>query len=82
VQRRAAQLAPDVAGGQVHAVATHLSGRAFEPAVDSFLQGFEVALLLSAGVLVVGGFVGFRACGTFQISVSADRHATDVALRK
>jgi MFS transporter, DHA2 family, methylenomycin A resistance protein len=58
-QRRAAQVGTEVAGGQVHAVAEHLGAPAHDPAVISFLQGFEVALLVAGGVIAAAGMVGF-----------------------
>ena len=58
-RRNAAQAGADVAGGQVHAAAAHLTGHAFDLAVTSFLRGFELALILAAGVLVVGAVLGF-----------------------
>jgi MFS transporter, DHA2 family, methylenomycin A resistance protein len=59
-QRRAAQVGADVAGGQVHAAAAHVSGHVLGDAVASFLQGFEAALVVAAVILVVGGLMGFR----------------------
>jgi MFS transporter, DHA2 family, methylenomycin A resistance protein len=81
-QRRAAQVGEDVAGGQVHAAAAHVSGRALDPAVASFLQGFEIALLLAGVILAVGGIVGFRGLRHLQIPVSQQRQMTGAGTRK
>src|SRR5439155_8971156 len=43
-QRQAAHAGADVAGGQVHTAAAHLSEHALDAAVASFLRGFELAL--------------------------------------
>ena len=48
-QRRAAQVGTEVAGGQVHAAAKLIGGHALDPAVSSFLQGFEIALFVAGG---------------------------------
>ena len=45
-RQSAAQFGADVAGGQVHQVAASLGQNALNPAVASFLRGFELALLL------------------------------------
>jgi MFS transporter, DHA2 family, methylenomycin A resistance protein len=60
-RRRAATVTADVAGGQVHAAAGYVGARALQPAVSSFLQGFEVTLLLAGAILAFAGAVGF--CG-------------------
>jgi MFS transporter, DHA2 family, methylenomycin A resistance protein len=77
-QRRAAQVAADVAGGQVHVAAARVSGHSLQPAVASFLQGFELALLLAGVILAVGGIVGFRGLRHLRRPVSRehqnDRH--------
>jgi hypothetical protein len=73
-QRQAAQVAADVAGGQVHAAAAHVTGRALQPAVASFHQGFELALLLAGAVLAVGGIVGFRGLRHLRRPVSREHH--------
>jgi MFS transporter, DHA2 family, methylenomycin A resistance protein len=76
-QQQAAQAGADVAGGQVHAAAAHVSGHALDPAVTSFLQGFELALLLAGVILAVGGIVGFRGLRHLQIPVPPERQMTD-----
>src|SRR5580693_7424140 len=58
-QQRAAQVGTEVAGGQVHAAAAYVGGHAYDPAVASFLQGFEFTLLVAGAVLVAAGVVGF-----------------------
>ena len=72
-QLRAAQVGADVAGGQVHAAAAYVNGGALNPAVDSFLHGFELVLLLAGAILVIGGVVGFRGLRHLQVPVSRDR---------
>jgi hypothetical protein len=57
-QRRAAQVGTEVAGGQVRAAAAYVGGHANDPAVASFLQGFEFALLVAGAVLAAA-----RDCG-------------------
>src|SRR5215475_12838859 len=69
-RRRAAEVGPDVAGGQVHAAAGQLSTGALDPAVTSFLQGFELALLLAGIILAVAGIVGFQGLRQLRIPVS------------
>jgi MFS transporter, DHA2 family, methylenomycin A resistance protein len=59
-RRQAADVGTEVAGGQVHAAAAHVAGHPLDPAVTSFLRGFELALLLAAAILAVGATVGFR----------------------
>jgi len=76
-QLRAAQVSADVAGGQVHAAAAHVNGHALDPAVGSFLQGFELALLLAGLVLAISGLVGFRGLRHLQVPGSPGRQATD-----
>jgi MFS transporter, DHA2 family, methylenomycin A resistance protein len=58
-QQRAAQAGGDVAGGQVHIAARLVSGDALDPAIASFLRGFEIALLLAAAIIALGGAAGF-----------------------
>jgi MFS transporter, DHA2 family, methylenomycin A resistance protein len=66
-RRRAAQVGSDVAGGQVHAAAGHVGGTALNPAVTSFLQGFELVLVLAGVILAIGGIVGFQGLRHLQI---------------
>jgi EmrB/QacA subfamily drug resistance transporter len=73
-QVRAAKVGSEVAGGQVHAAAAYVNGGALDPAVNSFLQGFELALLVAGVILALGGFVGFRGLRHLQIPVSRERH--------
>jgi hypothetical protein len=77
-QRRAAQVGADVAGGQVHAAAAYVSGHALDPAVASFLQGFELALLLAGVILASGAIVGFRGLRYLRSPVSREHQVTDV----
>jgi hypothetical protein len=58
-QRRAAQVGTEVAGGQVHTAAAHVGRHALDPAVGSFLDGFEFALLVAGAVLAAAGIAGF-----------------------
>src|SRR5215469_11695457 len=70
-QRRAAALPPNlrqhvarasahVAGGQVHVVVRTVGEAALRPAVASFRNGFEVALLVAGAILAVAGVLGLR----------------------
>ncbi|MGP7998313.1 MAG: MFS transporter [Streptosporangiaceae bacterium] len=77
-QRRAAQVGTEVAGGQVHAAAKFIGGHALDPAVSSFLQGFEIALFVAGGVLVAAGIVGFLGLRHLQGAESGQRQLTDV----
>jgi MFS transporter, DHA2 family, methylenomycin A resistance protein len=79
-RRRAAYVGADVAGGQVHAAAAHLSGRALDAAVASFLRGFEFALLLAGTILVAAGVVAFRGLRHLQGPVSRERQTSDASL--
>jgi MFS transporter, DHA2 family, methylenomycin A resistance protein len=58
--QRAARVASDVTGGQVHAAAAYVGGHALQPAVASFLRGFEITLLLAGGILAAAAAEGFR----------------------
>jgi MFS transporter, DHA2 family, methylenomycin A resistance protein len=81
-QRRAAQVAADVAGGQVHTAAAHVSGHALDPAVASFLQGFETALLLAGVIIAFASIVGFRGLRHLRKPASPERQMTDVSSSK
>jgi MFS transporter, DHA2 family, methylenomycin A resistance protein len=82
VRRRAVDVGADVAGGQVHAAAGHVGGRALDLAVTSFLQGFELVLILASVILVVAGIVGFQGLRHLQFPVSPERRMTDAGTRK
>ena len=56
----ALRLAADVAGGQAHLVAASAGQGLLNPAIASFLRGFEVALLLAGVILAGAGAVGIR----------------------
>src|SRR5437868_9528734 len=56
----ASQLAADVAGGQAHLVAASAGQDVLDPAIASFLSGFETALLLGGAILAAAGVVGIR----------------------
>jgi hypothetical protein len=79
-RRRAARAGADVAGGQVHAAAAHLSGHALDAAVASFLRGFESALLLAAAILAIAAVVAFRGLRHLQSPVSRQRQTTDASI--
>lgn len=79
-QRRAAQVGADVADGQVHAAAAYVTGHALDRAVTSFLQGFELALLLAAATLASGAIVGFRGLRHLQSPASRERPVTDASV--
>ena len=53
------QIAAEVAVGQIQGVTAALGQRAREPAVTSFLHGFEDALIAAGVILVVAGALGF-----------------------
>jgi EmrB/QacA subfamily drug resistance transporter len=55
----AAQAGAAVAGGQVRAVAASVGRVALDPAVASFLRGFELALLLAGAIIAAAGVLGF-----------------------
>jgi MFS transporter, DHA2 family, methylenomycin A resistance protein len=81
-QRRAAQVGGDVAGGQVHAAAAYVTEHALDQAVMSFLQGFELALLLAGVILACGAIVGFRGLRHLQSPASRERQVTDASTSK
>jgi hypothetical protein len=80
--RRAAQVGADVAGSQVHTAAAYVSEHALVKAVASFLQGFEVALLLAGVITGFGAIVGFRGLRHLRIPVSPEHEMTDVRTSK
>jgi MFS transporter, DHA2 family, methylenomycin A resistance protein len=81
-QQRAAQVGADVAGGQVHAAAAYVTGHALDQAVASFLEGFELALLLAGVILACGAIVGFRGLRHLQSPASRERQVTDASTSK
>ena len=72
----ASQFGADVAGGQVHVVAASVGQDALSPAVASFLQGFELALLLAGLILAVAGAVGFLGLRHLQTPGSSQPRRT------
>jgi MFS transporter, DHA2 family, methylenomycin A resistance protein len=54
-----AQAGADVTGGQIRAVTASLGRLALDPAVASFLRGFELALLLAGAIIAAAGLLGF-----------------------
>jgi MFS transporter, DHA2 family, methylenomycin A resistance protein len=81
-QRQAAQVGADVAGGQVHAAAAYVTGHALDQAVSSFLQGFELALLLAGVILACGAAIGFAGLRHLQSPASRERQVTDASTSK
>ncbi len=81
-QQRAAQVGTEVAGGQVHAAAAYVGGYAHDPAVTSFLHGFESALLVAGAVLAAAGIVGFLGLRHLQGPKSRQRQLTDVKMSR
>jgi EmrB/QacA subfamily drug resistance transporter len=81
-RQSAAQAGADVAGGQVHAVAVSIGRLALDPAVASFLQGFEFALLLAGAILAAAGVLGFVGLRHLPSPVSRRRQKTDVSMSK
>jgi hypothetical protein len=79
-RRRAAQAAADVAGGQVRAVTASVGRLARDPAVTSFLRGFELALLLAGAVLAAAGLLGFIGLRHLRSPVYRPRQKTDVTV--
>jgi MFS transporter, DHA2 family, methylenomycin A resistance protein len=55
----ASGLSADVAGGQIKAVTSALGQRAHNPAVASYLHGFEAALMTASVILIGAGALGF-----------------------
>jgi len=82
MQRRAAQVGTKVAGGQVHAAAARVGGHAYEPAVASFLQGFEFALLVAGAVLAAAGIAGFLGLRHLRSGQSRQRQLTGARLSR
>jgi hypothetical protein len=81
-QRRAAQVGTEVAGGQVHAAAAHVGGYAHDPAVASFLQGFEFALFATGAVLAAAGIAGFLGLRHLRGPAPRQRQLTDARLSR
>src|SRR5215469_8349927 len=81
-QRRAAQVGTEVAGGQVHAAAAHVGDYAHGPAVASFLQGFEFALLVAGAVLAAAGIVGFLGLRHLRAPQSRPRQLADARMSR
>jgi hypothetical protein len=79
-QRRAAQAGTEVAGGQVHAVGAYVGGYAHDPAVASFLHGFESALLVAGAVLAAAGIAGFLGLRHLQGPASRQPQLTDARM--
>jgi MFS transporter, DHA2 family, methylenomycin A resistance protein len=79
-QRRAAQVGTEVAGGQVHAAAAYVGGYAHDPAVASFLRGFEFALLVAGTVLAAAGIAGFLGLRHLRGPASRERQLTDARM--
>jgi hypothetical protein len=81
-QRRAAQAGPQVAGGQVHAAAAYLGGHALDPALASFLLGFESALVVAGAVLAAAGILGYLGLRHLQGPGSRQRQLAGVKLSR
>jgi DHA2 family multidrug resistance protein-like MFS transporter len=81
-QRRAAQVGTEVAGGQVHSAAAYVGGHAHDPAVASFLQGFEFALLVAGAVLAAAGIAGFLGLRHLRGPVSRQHQLTDARMSR
>jgi MFS transporter, DHA2 family, methylenomycin A resistance protein len=73
----AAQLGADVAGGQAHLVAASAGQDLLYPAVASFLQGFELALLLAGVILAAAGAAGFWGLRHLQMPGSSRSPTTN-----
>jgi len=66
-RQAASRLAADVAGGQAHLVAASAGQDLLDPAIASFLSGFEAALLLAGVILASAGVVGIRGLRHLQM---------------
>jgi len=76
----AAQAGADVAGGQVHAVAESLGRLAVDPAVASFLRGFEIVLLVAGAITAAAGLLGFVGLRHLRSPARQQRPTTDVTM--
>jgi MFS transporter, DHA2 family, methylenomycin A resistance protein len=74
----AAQASAEVAGGQVRNVAASVGRHALDPAVASFLRGFEIALLLAGAILAAAGVLGFLGLRHLPSPASRQRRTTRV----
>ena len=81
-RQSATQLGADVVGGQVHQVAASVGPDAFNPAVASFLRGFELALLLAGLILAAAGAVGWRGLRHLQIPGSPRSRTTGASANR
>ena len=81
-RQSATQLGADVVGGQVHQVAASVGQDAFDPAVASFLRGFELALLLAGLILAAAGAVGWRGLRHLQIPGSPRSRTTGASANR
>ena len=81
-QQRAARVGTEVAGGQVHAAAAYVGGQAHDPAVTSFLHGFESALLVAGAVLAAAGISGFLGLRHLRGPGSRQRQRADVKVSR
>ena len=79
-RHRAAQAGADVAGGQVHAVTASVGRLALDPAVASFLRGFELALLLAGAILAAAGLLGFIGLRHLRSPAYRPRETTDATM--
>jgi hypothetical protein len=70
-RQAASRLAADVAGGQAHLVAASAGQDLLDPAIASFLSGFEAALLLAGVILASAGAVGIRGLRHLQMPGSS-----------
>ena len=62
----------------MHAAAAYVGGHAHAPAVTSFLQGFELVLLVAGAVLAAAAIVGFLGLRHLRGPQSRQRQLTDV----
>jgi hypothetical protein len=81
-QRRAAQVGTEVTGGQVHAAAAHVGMYAHDPAVASFLLGFQFALLVAGAILAAAGIAGFLGLRHLQGPATRQRQLTDARMSR
>jgi MFS transporter, DHA2 family, methylenomycin A resistance protein len=81
-RKLASQLGADVAGGQVHVVTASVGQDALDPAIASFLRGFELALLIAGVILAAAGVVGWRGLRHLKRQGSSQPRVTGVNVNR
>jgi MFS transporter, DHA2 family, methylenomycin A resistance protein len=75
-RKLASQLGADVAGGQVHVVTASVGPDALDPAIASFLRGFELALLIAGVILAAAGVAGWRGLRHLKVQGASQPRTT------